>query len=44
MAGHPAEVARLRGAAVELARERFTPQAVVEPLVERLEWMVGKGS
>jgi glycosyltransferase involved in cell wall biosynthesis len=44
LAGHPAEVARLRGASVELARERFTPQAVVEPLVERLERMVGKGS
>jgi glycosyltransferase involved in cell wall biosynthesis len=44
LASHPAEVARLRGAAVELARERFTPQAVVEPLVERLEMMVGKGS
>lgn len=44
LASHPAEVARLRGAAVELARERFTPQAVVEPLVERLETMVGKGS
>ncbi|MGW0661413.1 glycosyltransferase family 4 protein [Streptodolium elevatio] len=44
LAGHPAEVARLRGAAVELARERFTPQSVVEPLVERLELMVGKGS
>ncbi|MCF2532689.1 glycosyltransferase family 4 protein [Yinghuangia soli] len=44
LAGHPAEVVRLRTAAVELARERFTPQAVVEPLVERLERMVGKGS
>ncbi|MDI2132247.1 glycosyltransferase family 4 protein [Yinghuangia seranimata] len=44
LAGHPADVARLRAAAVEVARERFTPQAVVEPLVERLERMVGKGS
>ncbi|NUU25381.1 MAG: glycosyltransferase family 4 protein [Streptomycetaceae bacterium] len=44
LASHPAEVARLRGAAVDLARERFTPQAVVEPLVERLELMIGKGS
>ncbi|WP_202511993.1 glycosyltransferase family 4 protein [Streptomyces sp. SID3343] len=44
LAQHPAEVARLRAAAVELARERFVPQAVVEPLVERLAAMVGKGA
>lgn len=44
LAQHPAEVARLRGAAGELARERFVPQAIVEPLVERLVRTVGKGS
>jgi glycosyltransferase involved in cell wall biosynthesis len=44
LAQHPAEVARLRTAAAELARERFVPQAVVEPLVERLSAMVGKGA
>lgn len=42
LTAHPAEVARLRGAAADLARERFTAQAVAEPLVERLERMVGK--
>lgn len=43
LTGHPPEVARLRAAAAEAARERFTPQAVVEPLVERLDSMIGKG-
>jgi len=43
LAQHPAEVARLRAAAGELARERFVPQAIVEPLVEKLAQAVGKG-
>ncbi|MFI6586707.1 glycosyltransferase [Embleya sp. NPDC050493] len=44
LAQHPAEVARLRAAAVALARERFVPEAVVEPLVERLREIVDKGA
>ncbi|WP_406286114.1 glycosyltransferase [Embleya sp. NBC_00896] len=44
LAQHPAEVARLRAAAGALAHERFVPEAVVEPLVERLREMVGKGA
>lgn len=43
LAQHPPEVARLRAAAVALARERFVPEAVVEPLVERLREIVDKG-
>ncbi|MFE2873086.1 MULTISPECIES: glycosyltransferase [unclassified Embleya] len=42
LAQHPAEVARLRAATVALARERFVPEAVVAPLVERLGEIVGK--
>ncbi|WP_439675268.1 glycosyltransferase family 4 protein [Embleya sp. MST-111070] len=42
LAQHPPEVARLRAAAVALARERFVPEAVVEPLVERLREIVDK--
>ncbi|WP_406296766.1 glycosyltransferase [Embleya sp. NBC_00888] len=44
LAQHPAEVARLRAAAAALARERFVPEAVVEPLVERLREIVDKRS
>ncbi|GCE02407.1 glycosyltransferase family 4 protein [Embleya hyalina] len=44
LAQHPPEVARLRAAAVALARERFVPEAVVEPLVERLREIVDKGA
>ncbi|MFI6983976.1 glycosyltransferase [Embleya sp. NPDC050154] len=44
LAQHPAEVARLRAAAAALARERFVPEAVVEPLVERLREIVEKRS
>ncbi|MYS83475.1 glycosyltransferase family 4 protein [Embleya scabrispora] len=42
LAQHPAEVDRLRAAAVTLARERFVPEAVVAPLVERLREIVDK--
>jgi glycosyltransferase involved in cell wall biosynthesis len=42
LAGEPDRVRRLRAEAAELARARFSPQAVVEPLLERLEAMAGK--
>ncbi|MGC0419110.1 glycosyltransferase family 4 protein [Embleya sp. AB8] len=42
LAQHPPEATRLRAAAVALARERFVPEAVVEPLVDRLREIVDK--